>query len=61
MGPGRYDELFESMKPGQCIKCEPEHMREVYDTSMALKLMAKDNHRNYPTREELINFGKILD
>jgi hypothetical protein len=25
MGPGRYDELFESMKPGQCIKCEPEH------------------------------------
>ena len=25
LGPGRYDELFASMKPGQCIKCEPEH------------------------------------
>lgn len=25
LGPGRYDELFSSLKPGQCIKCEPEH------------------------------------
>lgn len=25
LGPGRYDDLFASMKPGQCIKCEPEH------------------------------------
>lgn len=25
LGPGRYDELFASLKPGQCIKCEPAH------------------------------------
>lgn len=25
LGPGRYDELFASLQPGQCIKCEPEH------------------------------------
>lgn len=25
LGPGRYDQLFKSMKVGQCLKCVPEH------------------------------------
>ena len=25
LGPGRYDTLFATIKPGQCIKCEPQH------------------------------------
>lgn len=25
LGPGRYDSLFSTLQPGQCIKCEPEH------------------------------------
>lgn len=35
-----------------------KYMREVYDENMALRLRDGDKHRSYPTREDLIRFGR---
>ena len=63
LGPGRYDELFSSMKPGQCIKCEPVHtgaignalrswIRKQRKKGLAVKAMS-----HYPGCKE--NLGRV--
>lgn len=51
LGPGCYDELFASLQPGQCTKCEPEHtgavgnamrhwMKKQHKKNLAVKAMS---------------------
>lgn len=49
-----YDVTTTSIYPHYSSK----FMREVFDDSMALRLRDGDKHRNYPTRDELIKFGR---
>lgn len=49
-----YDVTTTSIYPNYSSK----HLREVFDDTMALRLRDGDKHRNYPTREELIKFGR---
>lgn len=49
-----YDVTTTSIYPHYSSK----FMREVFDDSMALRLRDGDKHRSYPTRDELIRFGR---
>lgn len=49
-----YDVTTTSIYPHYSSK----YLREVFDDSMALRLRDGAKHRNYPTRDELIKFGR---
>ena len=63
LGPGRYDELFASMKPGQCIKCEPEHTGAIGNAlrhwikHKRKKNLAVKTASHYPACKE--NLGRV--